>query len=444
MGGRVHPSRPDGGGYPPPGAGSSTLTRATQPPTGPSRPAGPRLRVALVSEHASPLTEPGTVDAGGQNVHVRALALALAASGHRVVVHTRRTSPEQPATVPLAPGVEVEHVVAGPAAPVEKDHLLGFMDDFAANLQRSWAACPPDVVHAHFWMSGLASLAAAAASGTPVVQTFHALGVVKRREQGAADTSPPGRVEIEADVARRAGAIVATCADEARELVALGAPAARIRVVPCGVDLDLFTPDGPVEPRRPGLRRLAVVGRLVARKGVDDVIRALAHVPDTELVVAGGPAPYMLDSDPEVVRLRAVADAAGVATRVRFLGQVARDRLPALLRSSDLVVCTPWYEPFGMVPLESMACGVPVVVRPVGGLAETVRHGLTGLHVPDVRPPALGGALGRLLADEPARRRMAAASVARARALYSWQRVAALTSDAYRAAHRSAVPAGRP
>lgn len=203
-----------------------------------------------MSEHASPLTEPGSVDAGGQNVHVRALAIALARDGHHVTVHARRTSAEQPDRVGLAAGVTVEHLPAGPPEAIDKDLPLPHMEEMAANLGRSWEHDRPDVVHAHFWMSGKASMHAASGLGIPVVQTFHALGVVKRREQGAADTSPPDRLAIEERLARSVDRIVATCADEVGELTALGAHPERISVVPCGVDLDLFTPAGPVARRR--------------------------------------------------------------------------------------------------------------------------------------------------------------------------------------------------
>ena len=161
------------------------------------------MRIAMVSEHASPLVASdglGGVDAGGQNVAVRALALALADAGHEVVVHTRRTDPRTPRRVPMAAGVVVDHVDAGPAADLPKDELVDLMDAFSADLAGCWRAERPDVVHAHFWMSGLAALPAARALGVPIVQTFHALGSVKRRHQGADDTSPARRVAAESDL----------------------------------------------------------------------------------------------------------------------------------------------------------------------------------------------------------------------------------------------------
>ena len=196
------------------------------------------MRLALVSEHASPLATLGGVDAGGQNVHVAELARGLGRRGHEVVVHTRRDSPELPVYARFAPGVTVHHVDAGPPRAVPKDELLPHMTEFADRLTEEWAARRPAIAHAHFWMSGMASLEAAWRLGIPVVQTFHALGVVKRRHQGSADTSPADRLAIERDVAAAADRIVATCTDEVFELLRIGADRRRIAVVPSGVELD--------------------------------------------------------------------------------------------------------------------------------------------------------------------------------------------------------------
>jgi D-inositol-3-phosphate glycosyltransferase len=389
------------------------------------------VKVAMVSEHASPLAVLGGADAGGQNVHVAALSAALARRGAEVVVHTRRDDPSLAARVEAAPGVTVEHVDAGPAAPIPKDDLLPHMDEFAVRLWRSFRADPPDLVHAHFWMSGRAALAAARPLGIPVVQTFHALGVVKRRHQGARDTSPPTRLREEAVLAREADRIVATCSDEVFELVRMGADLRRVAVVPCGVDLRLFRPDGPAAPRSPGRHRLLVVSRLVERKGIGNAITALAQVPDAELVVAGGPPAAELGSDPEARRLTALAERAGVAGRVRLLGRVGRGELPALYRSADLVVNVPWYEPFGIVPLEAMACGVPVVASAVGGLVDSVVDGVTGAHVPPRRPKLLASAVAELLADPGRRAALGAAGARRARRRYGWDRIAGSTMEVY-------------
>lgn len=389
------------------------------------------MRIAMVSEHASPLATLGGVDAGGQNVHVAALAIELARQGAEVVVHTRRDDPGLPRRVELAPGVVVDHVDAGPPAPVPKDELLPWMGVFADDLAAQWRADRPELVHAHFWMSGVAALEAARPFGIPVVQTFHALGVVRRRHQGEKDASPPERLGLERDLLRRVDHVIATCSDEVFELVRLGASHGRVTAIPCGVDLGAFTPEGPHDARRPGFKRLLSLGRMVERKGVGNAIVALAAVPDAELVVVGGPPRAQLGDDPEARRLLAIAEEAEVADRVDLRGRVDRPGVAALLRSSDAVVCVPWYEPFGIVPLEAMACGVPVVAAAVGGMVDTVVDGATGVHVPPRDPERLAEALRSLLADEERRAAFGAAGVERARRLYGWPRVAASTLDVY-------------
>jgi D-inositol-3-phosphate glycosyltransferase len=388
------------------------------------------MRIAMVSEHASPLAVLGGEDAGGQNVHVAALALALAERGHDVEVYTRRDSRELPERVPLGDGVDVIHVPAGPPEPVAKDDLLPFMAPFGRWLARRWSATPPDVVHAHFWMSGLACLRA---RRSPLALTFHALGVVKRRHQGTKDTSPAGRRRLESGLAREVDAVIATSTDEVRELLALGARAESMHVVPCGVDLELFAssrePDSSWWYRDGG--RILSLGRLVERRGVDTVINAVARLPEVELVIAGGPEGSQFETDPEVRRLRALVDSLGVADRVRFVGSVARDLVPPLMRSADLVACVPWYEPFGIVPLEAMAAGRPVVAAAVGGLLDTVVDGVTGAHVPPRDPDRLAAVFAELLADPERRAAMGAAGLQRVTSRYSWRQVAADTEEVY-------------
>ncbi|KIQ12895.1 glycosyltransferase [Curtobacterium flaccumfaciens] len=401
------------------------------------------MKVAMVSEHASPLAVLGGVDAGGQNVHVAELSAALADRGHHVTVYTRRDDASQPVRVPLRPGVDVVHVDAGPARAVPKDELFPFMGTFASVLAAEWFLDRPDVVHAHFWMSGHAALDAvtqvqARTGGVriPVVQTFHALGVVKRRHQGAADTSPTEREWVEPAVGRSVDQVVATCSDEAFELKTLGVPLHRISVVPCGVDVSLFRPDGPVEERDRPLRVLTA-SRLVQRKGVGTTIAALAALVeqgrDVELVVVGGAGVAGADlvDDPEYQRLDALARSLGVRDHVTFRGQLGQQDMPPVYRSADVVVCAPWYEPFGIVPLEAMACGRPVVASSVGGLIDTVVEDATGLHVPPRDERAVAEAVGALLDDPERREGCGRAGRQRAESRYTWQKVAADSERVY-------------
>lgn len=390
------------------------------------------MRISMVSEHASPLAVLGGEDAGGQNVYVAALSQELARRGHRVVVHTRRSDPDVPRRVDFAPGVVVDHVDAGPAHVIPKDDIWPHVPDFAEDLRRQFAMDRPDLVHSHFWMSGIAALQATHGTRLPVAHTFHAHGRVKRRHQGDADTSPEGRLAAEQQIVDRADRIIATCSEEAFELRAMGRDMHRVSVVPCGVNLDNFTQAGAVAdlPRR-ARHRIVTVSRLVPRKGVDIVIRGLAELTDTELLVVGGPAEQDLPQDPEVQRLRAVADEVGVADRVRFLGSRERHEVPEVLRASDVLVTTPWYEPFGIVPLEAMACGLPVVTAAVGGMTDTVVDRVTGIHVPPRDPDAVARALRPLLDDPEWRRDLGRAGMARVHARYTWGHVADGVQAAY-------------
>jgi glycosyltransferase involved in cell wall biosynthesis len=398
------------------------------------------MRIAMVSEHANPLAVLGGADAGGQNVHVGALSAQLVARGHDVTVYSRWTAPGVPQQVRTAEGYVVEHVPVGPPEDVPKDELLQYMPAFARYLETRWREQPIDVVHAHFWMSGVASTRAARHVDVPVVQTFHALGTVKRRHQGDHDTSPPERLGLEHRLCERVDHVIATCTDEVEELALMGLPARRATVVPCGVDTDVFRPYAVPPRRRP---HLLSIGRLVERKGVGNVIEALAELPDVDLTVAGGPDPSDLDTDPEVHRLREVARQAGVADRVQFIGGVGRQEVPRLMNEADIVVAVPWYEPFGIVPVEAMACGRPVVGSAVGGLLDTVLPGRTGELVAPRRPDAIAAAVRPLLDDPRRRADYGRAGRDRAVALYRWACVAERTEEVYAtvvaAASRGAV-----
>ena len=383
------------------------------------------MRIAMISEHASPLAVLGGVDAGGQNQHVAELSAALAEDGHEVRVYTRRADPDTADEVPLQPGVVVEHVPAGPAAPVPKDGLLPYMGIFGEWLLGRWKHGPwaPDVVHAHFWMSGLAALTARSRYPVPVVVTYHALGTVKRRHQGAADTSPRQRIGYERVVGRQADAVVAQCNDELDEMIALGVPRERINLIPSGVDSAHFTPHGPAAPRGP-LARILCVGRLVERKGYADLIRALPAIPKAECVIVGGPPAAELSSEPVARKLTDLAGSVGVAERVRLVGGVSREELPRWYRSADVLACPAWYEPFGLTPLEAMACGVPVVAYAVGGFTDTVVDGVTGHLVPARDHRALASTLRKLLHEPSRLMAYGTAAVDRARSCYSWRRTA--------------------
>ncbi|MEU4240311.1 glycosyltransferase [Actinoplanes sp. NPDC026619] len=382
------------------------------------------MRIAMISEHASPLGD------GGQQTHVADLSAALAELGHDVRVYTRRDDPVVADEVTTPGGIRVVHVPAGPAHVVPPDLLLPYMGEFARWLEDRWRETDwvPDIVHAHFWTSGLAAVTAARQRGIPVVQSFHELGEIE-----AADDGKPSRSGYERALGRAVDRVVAQSQDELRGLVRIGVPRAQLTVVPAGVDSIRFSPEGPTAERDSGRPRILSVGTLVERKGFGDVIQAMRWVPDAEVVVVGGPSADALPTDPGARKLRALAERLQVSDRLRLVGRVPFKDMPGWYRSADVLVAAPWQEDLEASALEAMACGVPIVGTAVGGLTETVVDGLTGDLVPARDPRALGGALRRLVNDKVRRFAYATAALDRARQAYSWKRVASQVGSVYSA-----------
>jgi D-inositol-3-phosphate glycosyltransferase len=394
-------------------------------------------RIALISEHASPLAVLGGKDCGGQNVYVGHVAKNLAALGYQVDVYTRRDSKNLPAVVGWQNGVRIVHVPAGPPEFVPKEEMLPYMEaftnymlDFCKRRRVSY-----DLLHANFWMSGLVAADIKRATGTPFVITFHALGRVRRQHQGNADEFPDERFAIEDRIVAEADAIIAECPQDEEDLICLynGDPQ-RIRIIPCGFEKTELWPIRKSVARtalgfRADERLLLQLGRMVRRKGVDNVIRALARLRDRHdirphLVVVGG------DSDvpdpritPEIGRLQAVADDEGVADAVTFVGRRRGNVLRYYYSAADLFLSTPWYEPFGITPVEAMACGTPVIGSNVGGIKFTVRDGETGYLVPPNDPDALAARIAHLYSHLQLMDVFRAQAIQRANHLFTWQAV---------------------
>lgn len=415
-----------------------------------------RLRIGMISEHASPLAHAGSVDAGGQNVYVSQVARALAAMGHHVDVLTRRDDPALPAVVDVRPGMRVVHIDAGPPEFVPKEDLLQHMPAFTrASRQLMQRSVGYDLIHANFFMSGSVGLALRHIFEVPLVMTFHALGLVRREHQGSADTFPAARIDIERRIVQGADRLIAECPQDRDDLVRLyGARTDAISTVPCGVDLSMFGPrDRAQARRRLGLREdefvVLQLGRLVPRKGIDNVIRAVGLMDralQPRLLVVGGES---VEPDerrtPEIARLRAVARGAGVADLVTFTGRRDVAELPDYYAAADVFVTTPAYEPFGITPLEAMACGTPVVGSAVGGIQYSVVDGVTGYLVPPNQPPALAERLAWLCSNPALRGALGRAGMARVRSQFTWERVASQLAEVYQQVHEAdgAIPPQR-
>jgi D-inositol-3-phosphate glycosyltransferase len=360
----------------------------------------PVRRIAVLSVHTSPLDRPGTGDGGGLNVSVREVALRLAARGVHVDVFTRRDDPDRPATVPLAPGVDVHHVVAGPPAPLSKDEVANHLCAFVLGLQRHPTAGSHDLVHAHYWLSGWVGRRVADAWDLPLVQTFHTLGVLKNATLAPGDRpEPPLRLVAEERIATEADRVLVLTCGEARLLHrSYGLSGARLTVVPAGVDLDRFSPA--TTARRPGPPRLLFVGRLQPLKGPDVAIRTLAavrrQVPDARLHIVGGTSGNGAGTTGPA-ELRALATELGVADGVELEPALDQDQLVERYRDADVLLVPSRSETFGLVALEAQACGTPVVAAEVPGLEAVVGAG--GTLVPGHDPDAHAAAVLAYLTD---------------------------------------------
>ncbi|MFT4040850.1 MAG: glycosyltransferase [Thermomicrobiales bacterium] len=401
-------------------------------------------RVAFISEHASPLALLGGIDAGGQNVYVDAVSRHLPEHGYAVDVFTVWNDPAQPQVTELAPGVCVVNIAVADG-PREKDALWPLMPAFRDGIARFAAAAgqPYDLIHGNFWMSGWVAAELRVLWQVPAVQIFHATGVTKRREQGAADPSPPERIAVEREIVQRVDQMIAQCPAEEDELLAdYGAAPGQIARIPSAVDTARYRPLPQPEARAslgldPAAELIVYVGRVIPRKDIRNIVRALAalaaeHAARPHLLIVGGETTEPDErATPEIAVLRALAAELGVADQLHFAGRRQPAELHRWYSAADVVVTTPRYEPFGLTPLEAMACGAPVIGADVGGISFTVAHGETGFLVPPRNPVALASRLAELLDDPALRERFGRAGVARVLHLFTWPRVGAQTATLY-------------
>jgi glycosyltransferase involved in cell wall biosynthesis len=402
-------------------------------------------RVAFLSEHASPLALLGGVDAGGQNVYVDEVSRNLGALGYRVDVFTRLDEPNLPAIVDLGRGVRVVNLAVGPPRWVFKDHLWPLMPAFREAVIRFMLreGARYDILHGNFWMSGWVVLELKQRLGIPAVQIFHAMGKTKARHQGGADTSPADRIRVEGDIVTGVDRLIAQCPSELRELVDdYGADPRAVTVIPSAVNIEIFRPVDRTAARRelgldPEGLVVVYVGRMLPRKDVRNVVRGVAallrrrDLPVTLLLVGGETPEPDPARTPEIGELERLSQECGIRDRVILIGKRQPDVLRLYYGAADVAVTTPWYEPFGLTPLEAMACGRPVIGSAVGGITFTVGDGVTGYLVPPRDPEALGRRLEELLTRPDRRDQMGRAARRRVEREFTWNGVARRTAALY-------------
>jgi len=397
------------------------------------------MKIALVAQNATPLHPRAGSGPDRDDIGLSELTRQLAGQGHQVTVYAEKNLPDLPDQAELHHGVRVEHISTGARSATELDDssLLERVPAFSGPLRSHWESDRPDVVHALRWTSGLAALAAARDLGIPVVQEFSSLGVTERRAAAGiavggvkANGASAARIRLEPAIGRSATAVVATNSAEVADLASLGVHRSSIRVVPWGVDTELFTPEGPVAKRN-GRPRLVTAADLTERKPLETLLRALTRVPGAELLVVGGPDQAELATDDNYVKLAKFAATMGITDRVIFTGKVEYAAMPPLLRSADLVVSTCQYEPSGTASLQAMACGTPVIAPPVGGHMDAVVDGTTGIIVPPDRPALLAQKIRQLLSHPMLIEAYGVAAVDRVRSRYSWDRIAGETLAVY-------------
>ncbi|MFF2297139.1 D-inositol-3-phosphate glycosyltransferase [Arthrobacter sp. NPDC058127] len=400
-------------------------------------------RVAFLSLHTSPMEQPGSGDAGGMNVYVRALAMALADLGVEVEIFTRSTSAGQPAVEHPGPGVCVHNVLAGPPRKLPKEELPELLHAMVAEIERIRQRQPHgryDAIHSHYWVSGVAGLELSALWNVPLIHTMHTMAKVKNLVLESGERPEPRlREDGEQRIVDGATRLVANTPAEAQELVShYNADFDHIDIAPPGVDLTVFTPAFRARSRaelgvRPGSFHLLFAGRIQRLKGPQVFIEAAGILRkrrpdiDLELTILGAL------SGAKDFNLQSFITAAGLDDVVTHRAPVKAPKLAGWFRSADVVLMPSFSESFGLVALEAQACGTPVVATNVGGLSRALADGRTGILVNGHDPSRWADVIEALYDDPRTREDMGRAAAVHAES-FGWQRTAAITLESYHAA----------
>jgi len=415
------------------------------------------LRIAMISYHTCPLATLGGKDTGGMNVYVRDLTRQLGRMGVHVDVFTRSQDEHVPHVLhDLGFGNRVVHIPAGPEHPLPKRELATYIPDFVREIEHFAAekGIQYDLIHAHYWMSGIAAGMLKDAWHVPIVHMFHTLGAMKNRIARSEDEREGAyRVDGEKQVISRADRlIVATPAEKSQLQFLYQADAQKMVIIPPGVDTAHFYPIPEDEAREyvgvsPDQCMVLFVGRIEPLKGIDTLMEAVALMgmhdaahPVNVVIIGGDPDVAADEMTDEMARLQDLCDELCLGQMVLFAGKRAQDSLPYYYSAAEVLVMPSHYESFGMVALEAMACGTPVIASQVGGLAYLVQDGETGFHVPYDSAEALGEKLGALLSNSDLRKKMGEQAALRAQE-YAWEKIAAKLIVVYKEVLRESLSA---
>jgi glycosyltransferase involved in cell wall biosynthesis len=421
-----------------------------------------RQAIALISDHGDPAADIGKEEAGGQNVYVRQVGEALAKLGWQVDMFTRKTRADDSTIVQHSPYCRTIRLVAGPEHFIPRDELFAHLPEFVGAFQKfeSQNGINYPLVHTNYWMSAWVGLQLKQHRNIQLVHTYHSLGVVKYQTTQQRPAIADTRLTIEQQILQEADCIVATSPQEQETLRTLISNQGQIKVIPCGTDIENFHTIPKAEARaRLGFdlheKVVLYVGRFDPRKGIETLVRACAQLskevgdrgarvgnfflapqpstphPSLRLVIVGGSDPDQADGR-ERRRIEQIVQEIGLGTQTLFAGRIGHDLLPLYYTAADVCVIPSHYEPFGLVAIEAMACGTPVIASDVGGLKFTVVPEETGLLVPVQDIVAFAQAIARVLNDEPWAHKLRKQAPLRVQQNFSWSGVAAHLSDLYR------------
>jgi D-inositol-3-phosphate glycosyltransferase len=400
-----------------------------------------RQAIALISDHGDPAAEIGREEAGGQNVYVRQVGEALAELGWQVDMFTRKVRPEDPAIVQHSPHCRTIRLIAGPEEFVSRDRLMEYMPEFVEAFQKFQAKEGTNypLIHTNYWLSAWVGMQLKQRSNIQLVHTYHSLGAIKYQTVTPPESATQ-RLAVEKQILEMANCTVATSPQEEEALRRFVSQAGQVQMIPCGTDIDNFRAVPRSEARarlgfQPTEKVVLYVGRFDPRKGIETLVRAFAsmtnQIESAKLVIVGGSEAGQADGI-ERQRIGAIVDELGLHDRIIFAGRIGHDILPLYYTAADVCVIPSHYEPFGLVAIEAMACGTPVVASDVGGLRFSVVPEETGLLVPPQSVEGFAKAIGRILSDEIWAKKLRKRATERVQQNFSWASVAVQLSDLYR------------